>query len=183
MENDYKVKGSSIVSKFDFVEEHFGDEARDKLQRLFDRHGLFPINPAGWYPFNLYVEVLEAVAESFFDGDLTRLEEVGTYSARASLKGVYKSFVVEKEKNFLDFLSRMSALHRMFYSRGQLDVSVREDGRGCELWQRDKPGFREADLFVAKGFYTEAARMHEIDNIEITFAVEGEDAHFSMTWA
>ena len=60
--SDYKVKGSTIRSKFDYVEDHFGSEAKEKMiQEFKNRHGdsVFPILNSTWYSFDLYIETLD----------------------------------------------------------------------------------------------------------------------------
>jgi len=176
------VKGSTIESKFDFVEDNFGERARRDLQSEFEKSGAMPVYPAMWYPYGNYVNVLVAIARKFFNGDLRQLEKVGSYSARKSLESVYRSFVDSADKNFVEFLNRISILHKMFYSQGHLEVRLHEDGQGCDLWHRDKPEFHEADLYVASGFYKEAARMHGIKNIRSDYTIEGLDCHFVLEW-
>lgn len=182
MAETYTVKGSSIVTKFDYAEEHFGTEARKRLEERFSDRKLLPVVPASWYPFKDYADVLESLSEMFLQGDLSRLDDVGSYSARRSLSGIYQSFVISNEQNFLDFLGRISALHGMFYSHGNLQVKVRDDGKGCSLWHRDKPEVRACDLYVAQGFYKEAGRLHGIDNIRCTFEREDGAVRFDLRW-
>lgn len=181
-EDQYQVKGSTIDSKFDFVQDNFGERARSDLQAEFEKRGIMPVYPAMWYPYQNYVDVLTAIAEKFYNGDLSQLEKVGSYSAKKSLESVYRSFVDSVGKNFVEFLNRISTLHKMFYSHGRLDVKLHDDQQGCDLWHRGKPEFHDADLYVAAGFYKEAARMHGIKNIRSQHSIEGTDCRFVLEW-
>jgi hypothetical protein len=182
MDQDYKVKGSTIESKFEFTEDNFGTKARQALEDKFRDRGLFPVYPSMWYAYDLYVAVLEQLAETHYGGDLSKLEDVGRYSAKKALESVYRSFVDQVGRDFLDFLSRISQLHKMFYTHGRLEVNVHENGKGCDLIQRDKPSLREADLYVASGFYKEAARIHGIRDMRLSFNILGKDCHFTLSW-
>jgi len=181
-DKQYQVKGSTIISKFDFVEDNFGERARQEMQKDFETRGILPVYPAMWYSYQNYVDVLTAIAEKFYGGELRQLEKVGSYSAKKSLESVYRSFVDAAGQDFVEFLNRISNLHKMFYSQGRLEVIVREDGQGCDLWHRDKPEFQEADLYVASGFYKEAARMHGIKNLLCKHSLKGPDCHFVLEW-
>ena len=92
MTDEYRVKGSSIRSKFEFVHDRFGEAAERRLKERFRDHGILPVLDSVMYPFAEYDAVNRAIAEEFLDGDLTRLAEVGAYSAQKVLTGVYRAF-------------------------------------------------------------------------------------------
>ncbi|MCP4599108.1 MAG: hypothetical protein GY847_00970 [Proteobacteria bacterium] len=178
---EYQVKGSTIQSKFDFVEKNFGQDAKIRLKQKFeDRKNLFPILSNGWYSYDFFVETLEAIANEHFNGNLSRLEAVGAESAEKALSTVYRSFV--RTNDFLGFLRHISKLHHLFYNIGYTEVLIHEDKCGCDILHRDKPRHSEADLFVASGFYQKSAELHGVNIIKCTFHIESEGPHFIIRW-
>lgn len=176
----YQVKGSTLRSKFDYVHERFGDQALERLERRFANKKLFPILHSGWYPYELYVAVLEAIAEHHFDGNLAQLVDVGAHSAKVALSTVYAAFV--RPTGFVEFLQGMSRLHHMFYSLGEIEVTIDEGMNRAEIVQRDKPTFADADLYVASGFYQKAADLHGLEGVACGFSLEADGAHFDLSW-
>lgn len=180
-EQDYQVKGSTILSKFDFVEEQLGRDAIDRLRGSFFDKGAFPIIHSNWYAFDLYVEVLEAIAELGFGGDLARLVDVGVYSADTAFQEMSQSF--SKAGGFQEFLQDIARLHRLLYNQGDIEVSLSEDGHGCEIWHRGKPRYADADLHVAAGFYRRVAELHNLASVACSFVSADDGARFSLVWA
>ncbi len=177
----YQVKGSTVRSKFDFVHETFGGSARASLEERFANRDLLPILVSGWYDFDLYIEVLEAIAEAHFDGDLKALEAIGAYSAETSLRTVYAAFV--RQAGFVEFLRGMSRLHHMFYNAGEIAVEVDVGDRVATILHRDKPRVAKADLYIAAGFYRKAAEVHEgSGGATCDFVQDDDGAHFTVRW-
>ena len=176
----YQVKGSTVRSKLDFVHEQFGAEARAALEARFSGRGLLPILVSGWYDYDLYVEVIEAIATIHFGSDLSRLAAVGAYSAEQSLRTVYAAFV--RSTGFVEFLRGISRLHHMFYNVGRLDVEVAADRHSCTITHREKPRLSEADLWVASGFYKKAGELHGLDSVACEFEIADTDARFTLRW-
>ncbi len=181
MSQTYQVKGSTIESKFKYVQEKFGPTALEDLESKLAQLDLLPLIASGWYPFETYISVLATITDLFLDYKLSRLEEAGAFSAKKALEGVYSSFA--HKKDFAKFLARIAQLHKMFYSAGKLEVKLDENGKGCQLWHREKPAHHQADLYVAKGFYTEAARLHDLSQVHCDFTTEGQETHFKLKWA
>jgi len=178
----YQVKGSTVRSKFDFVHEQFGEQARQNLEERFKDRALLPILVSGWYDYDLYIEVLEAIAVSHFAGNHEELQAIGAYSAEQSLRTVYAAFV--RQGGFVEFLRGISRLHHMFYNAGELVVNVEASQRAATIWHRDKPRLADADLHVAAGFYRKAAEIHEGPggDARCEFTVRSDGAHFAVSW-
>ena len=181
----YEVKGSTILSKFDFVEEELGSSAINRVRTLFMEKDAFPIIHSNWYSFDLYVELLEAIALEGYEGDLARLVEVGVYAADSALQETYKSFV--KPGGFREFLEDIPRLHGLLYNQGAIDVTMASDGLGCTIVHRDKPRYAKADLYVASGFYTRAGQLHDLADLQCTFDLPEASGHngarFSLSWS
>ena len=181
MGSNYRVKGSTLNTKFAYVRERFGEESEGAMRAHFEGRGLFPVLDADWYPYSLYVEILQLLADRHFDGDISKLVDVGDYSAEHALTSVYQAFV--RGDGFTEFLGRISALHQLFYSLGRMEVRLWQDSDGCEIWHRDKPEYAEQDLFVALGFYLRAAKLHGLRGVSGAFSIEDEGAQFTITWS
>ena len=177
----FSVKGSSISSKFDFIRDTFGPAAERELREsLQSETDLGTILDSGQYPFDLYDRILEATAERFYDGDLSRLEEVGAYSAQKSLTTIYRAFT--QGKDFLGFLSRIGLLHERFYSEGKMEVEVAPDRRGARIHLSGAPRYSDADLFVAGGFYIGAGKLLGLEEIGYSLARTDQGATFHLKW-
>jgi hypothetical protein len=113
MKGGYKVKGSSIRSKFEFVKERYGPEAEARPRDKFrDRPEFSPLLDTAWYPFELYEDLNRAIALEFISGDLARLREVGSYSANLALRTTCKAFALGKD--FVQFLRGTTAYYQKF---------------------------------------------------------------------
>ena len=180
MSDEYRVKGSSIRSKFDFVHDRFGEAAERRLKERFRDRGILPVLDSVMYPFAVYDAVNRAIAEEFFDGDLSRLAEVGAYSAQKVLTGVYRAFAAGKD--YPGFLRRAGVLHERFYSHGGMDVQLGENGRSCRIEQRGAPTYSESDLQIAGGFYAGAAQLLGIRSLDWDLSWDASGARFELRW-
>ena len=181
MVTQYEVKGSTIQTKYDFVQKRFGPLACGRLEARFKGRGLYPVLPSSWYSYDVYVDLLEAIAADCFGGDLSHLVEVGEYSANDALSSMYSAFV--SEEGFVDFLDGLSSLHRMFYSHGNIEVHMHPDQKGCDILHRKTPKAAQADQYVASGFYQKAAELHGLHSACCSFSMEHKGVHFVLTWA
>ena len=181
MKDDYKVKGSSIRSKFEFVKERYGPEAEARLREKFGRRPeLSPLLDTAWYPFALYEELNLAIAREFFSGDVARLREVGSYSASLALRTTYRAFVLGKD--FVTFLRGTSTYYQTFYNQGDVQVTIGDDGNTADLLFSGAPVYTETDLQVAVGFFVEAGRLLGVTNITGTGSFGRGSAHVKLTW-
>ena len=177
----YQVKGSTIRSKFDYIHEHFGEKERAALEERFADRGLLPILVSGWYDYDLYIEVLEAIALVHFGGDLSALRRIGAYSAKQSLRTVYAAFV--RQAGFAEFLKGISRLHHMFYNIGEIVVDIDAKARRVLIRHENMPRIAEVDLHVAAGFYAQAAEIHETSSASCEFErTEDGEALFTVQW-
>lgn len=175
----YMVKGSSLLSKIDFVRERFKSGAADKLaQDLAGWLGRVPL-ATQWYPFSIYEQLLKAIADRFFGGDLSRLREIGTFSAASALGGSYQAF---STKDFRKLVSRLTRLHSLFYTSGRLEVEFRPDGLGCEIRQFEVPRASAADDYLARGFYEACASTCGLVGVSTETLVRPGGSVFRLRW-
>ena len=180
MEQEYRVKGSTLNTKIAFVRERFGEEAVNRLIGKLSQDEPFKAFDSGWYPYEQYVRILELIAEQHFGGDLSRLVEAGEYSANQALSTTYAAFVVSGD--FLGFLNRIAQLHSMFYSLGHIEVETLLHGKGCEIRHRGKSEYAEADMYVALGFYKGAGSLHGLQGVSGGFTRDRDGVTFSLSW-
>ena len=158
MNDVYSVKGSTIRMKFEFVRERFGPEAEAAMRaRFHKRKELEALLDTSWVPFALYEEINQYIARAHYGGDLTRLREVGGYSADRILQSIYKIWV--SGKAFLDFLRQMTEYNKTLYNAGDLVVSVGEDQRSATLSFRNAPQYTQAELHTSTGFFAGSAKL------------------------
>ncbi|MCD6578152.1 hypothetical protein J7L48_01610 [bacterium] len=179
MNKNYKVKGSSMKSKFDFVKENFSTQKTELIMELFKDRDIFPILESQWYDYSIYIDILNTIAVSLFDGDLTKLQKLGAYSAKLALTGVYKSFMAKKD--FLLFLKNVSYLHTRFYNMGKMNVDIISDNN-VKIILADAPRYDEPDIYIALGFYIEAASLCGITNVKYSFEKIENGVKYILNW-
>lgn len=176
---EIRVKGSSINSKLRFAREVFGTEAEKELAAFLARSGVHQVLDGSWYPFELFDALLRLVADNHYRGDLSRLMEIGTYSAERSLKTTYEVYTL---RDFAYFLERLGMLHGRFYSVGKLETRLDAESRSCRIRLHGAPYYSEPDLYVASGFYVGAAKVMGLSGVECSFRKTDSEVHFELTW-
>ena len=177
---DLQVKGSTIRSKIAFVRERFGADAARELGDFLASKGHFQVLEGGWYDFDVYNDLLVHLAEEHYGGDLARLVEVGQYSAEVALTTTYDVFAGRGD--FVQFLQRISVLHGRFYSRGELSVELSSEPGKCTLSLHGAAPYSEPDIQIARGFYTGAANLMGLKNVQGEFEIFPEKVQFQVTW-
>ncbi len=180
MASEFKVKGSTLLSKLEFAGERLGAEPRRKLEEYLQASGIPKILDAEWYPFSLYDGLLRKLAADNYGGNVSRLREVGAYSAGRALSTTYSAFAAQRD--FLLFLRRLSTLHGRFYSVGRLAVTATGDDF-CELDLLDSPVISYADVYIAAGFYVGAARLMGLKKATCRFQVGDDRVHYRLDWS
>ena len=179
MNRKYEVKGSSLKTKFDFIKENYPPQKVKIIEELFSDRGIFPILESKWYDYSIYIDLLNTIAVSLYNGDFKKLEKLGAYSANLALTGVYKSFI--SKKDFLSFLKSMTILHSRFYNMGKMEVKVLSENE-AEIILSEAPRYDEVDIYVAAGFYVEAARLCGIPNVKYTIEKIENGVKFILKW-
>lgn len=174
------VRGDSIRSKLLFARQAFGPKAEQDLQAFLADQGVSQILDDAWYPFEAYDQLLRRLADRHFEGDLSRLVEVGEYSAESTLKTTYQVYNI---REFMNFLKRLSSLHGHFYNSGRLENELDSRGLNCHIRMLEAPYYSDPDLYVASGFYQGAARFMGLQGVECEFRRIGDsEVHFNLTW-
>ena len=176
----YNVKGSSINTKLAYVREHFGEEGENAILETVENEDLRTILDSSWYPFELYVEVLNVIAKHHFGGNLAGLQEVGRYSAATALRSTYRAFL--GRDSYTGFLGRISSLHHMLYSDGKSEIQIGEDGTSCKVVLSGKPTIAEEDLQIALGFYLGCGVLYGHESVRGSFTQVDGEGHFHLEW-
>ncbi len=172
------VKGSTIRSKLEFVETQWGSDERASIEFGLKDDGVsLPILDIGWYPYEAYIKVLVDLTNKFLGGDLNRLDMLGAISADKALGTIYKPFV--RESGFEEFVLDLPRLHSLFYSAGHPVVNFNGEAKTCEISHNQEGAIAEADVQLAKGFYTRAAEIHGLLNV--TSQIKRDPAHVVVT--
>lgn len=180
MADDLQVKGTSIRSKLAYVREHFGEAAERALSDDLAAAGVRQVLDSSWYPFDLFERLLRTIAERHFNGELTRLQEIGRYSAEHALTTTYAFY--GHQQDFDPFVRRLPTLHGRFYSRGTLEVEHRPQAASCAIRLRGAGRYADADLYVAQGFYIGAAARLGLRDPRCPFQRVDDGVDFTLAW-
>ena len=175
----FQIKGSSIQSKLDYVREKLGPEQEKEVREMLRRRGIVLLLQSSWYPAEVYEDLNRFLADRFFDGEVERLVEVGSFSAQRALESTYKAYL--EGGDFTRFLQRISSFHERFFSQGHMEVQPTESS--CEIFLSGAPSYPLPDLQIARGFYVGAARCFGLENVRCSLAEESGGARFLLTWS
>ncbi|MFO8062460.1 MAG: hypothetical protein R6U31_05990 [bacterium] len=178
--SDYKVKGSSINSKFDYIEENYSQEDLEEFKKVIENMIDFPVLDSQWYDFDVYEKINRTIARVYFGNDMEKLLDVGKYSAVKVLTGVYSAYV--RNHDFIAFLKRISMLHSRFYNKGKMDVDFNREDNTCTIVLHSAPRYPESDNYIAAGFYAGAAEICGKKNIKYSIIEENDSVRFELTW-
>lgn len=157
MAEEFLIKGSSLRTKLEFASQRLNPEAVSSLETfLIQELGNRPILDADWYPFDLYDRLLHHLTTHHLDADLSRLSEVGQFSAETALASVYQSYA--RGRSFEDFMGRLPSFHQRLYTVSRLVIHTKETD-SCEIDIVGMPHVSLADVHVSCGFFVGAARL------------------------
>jgi hypothetical protein len=112
--------------------------------------------PVNWFPFADLIEVDRAIVNVFGGADPAVLREVGAYSARSNLTGVFKAF---RANSIHDFFDNGARLHKKFQDFGEAAYVMTSRTSGEMIHS----GYRSySPLFCqsALGYYRESLVLH-----------------------
>ncbi len=120
------IKGTAVRALLQFIEEKYPDYYDQWLSRLpgdSKRYFFQTILPSQWYPlYETAVAPLEVLA-SVLDVKKEDLAfEVGRYSARVALTGVYKFFASLAKPTYI--IKRGSIMFKTYYDPAEVDYEV-----------------------------------------------------------
>ena len=135
-----------------------------------------------WYEFAHLIAVDRAIVTVYGGGDAGILREVGAYSARLNLTGVYK---VYRRSSIHDFLENGARFHPKFQDFGEATYIKTEPFSGKMVhsgYTSYSPLFCESAL----GFYRESLQLHDAQDVavdETSCQCRGDKScTFSLRW-
>ncbi len=163
--NGGHIKGSMMAAHFRWLKEQrtpgeqaqfWGTLPRDVHQRV---SGM--ILPVSWYSFADLIAVDRALVDLFGSGVATLLREVGAYSARINLSGVYKKFT---RSSVHEFLENGARLHGNFQDFGEV-AYVKSSAVSARMIHTNYSSYSPLYCESAIGYYVEAVSMHGVADV------------------
>ena len=155
-----KIKGLVIHARREFVEEHFGEGAWERvLQALTeeDREHLGgTIFAARWYPFEIGSKLDEAIVDVLGGGRWEIFEEIGRKSAERSLAKEHQSFLAPGDPQ--SFMKKANLIYKFYYDTGYREYEQTGPTSGI-MTTYESETYSAPDCLTVIGWYKEALRM------------------------
>jgi hypothetical protein len=161
-----RVKGSLLRAHVDWVRDH---RSREETIEFFEalpaalRHELSSLLPTTWHSFSTLIAIDRAIVDRFGHGRIDLLEELGTWSARTTLSGVYRFF---RRDDIHDFFARAALLHVQYQDFGTAAYDATSETSG-RMIHRGYASYSPLYCASAIGFYRECIRLHGGSRITI----------------
>jgi hypothetical protein len=160
--NGGRVKGVMVRAHVDWVRDH---RDRDEVIEFFEAlpRPMRTVLAASWYEFADVVALDRVIMDRFGHGELSFLQELGAYSARQSLTGVYRFF---QRSGVHEFFRRSALLHGQFQDFGTARYDERA-GTAGRMIHSHYSSYSPLYCASAIGFYRECIRLHGGMRIEV----------------
>lgn len=163
-----KIKGLVIQSRKEFVEEHFGAGAWEKVLGALPQadqnalHGV--IFAAQWYPFEIGRRVDQAVVKILGGGDKKVFEEMGAKSAKRSLAKEHITFLSPGDPQ--SFMKKAPMIYRFYYDTGYREYEETGPNSGV-MTTYEAESYSALDCLTVIGWYKEALRICGAKNVRV----------------
>lgn len=162
-----EIKGLILQARKEFVDEHFGDGAWERVIAALsaeDRGAVQDlILTAKWYPFELGERLDRAIATVVGEGKEKIFEDIGAKSAQRSLTKVHKSFLTPGDPQA--FMGKADVIYKFYYDTGRREYQETGPTSGV-ITTYDAETFSVPDCLTVIGWYKEALRMCGARNVE-----------------
>ncbi|HEX3580636.1 MAG TPA: hypothetical protein VH087_02660 [Thermoanaerobaculia bacterium] len=175
------MKGSMARAHIDWVRDHRG---RDEVIDFFEAvpYRMRNVLAASWYSFEDAMKLDRIIMNRFGDSDLRFLEQLGAYSARLNLTGVYRFF---QRAGVHEFFRSSARLHAQFQDFGTAEYRELSPCEG-QMIHADYPSYSPLYCSSAIGFYRTCIELHggkDVDVWESHCQCRGEaTCTFEMLW-
>lgn len=183
------VKGSAIAARLNWVRRHHGEAAVEKVRAAMKQRAAagklqFGVAKSDWYPFDLFIDLIETIDRVLGKGDGALYAVIAGQSAEDDMKTIYKVFFKMMKPLFI--VKKASQVWRQHYDSGRL-VVVREEPGAAELEILDFATPHAVHCESIRGFCLKTLEMTGVRNpagVHRTCRAKG-DARclFLMTWA
>jgi len=151
-----------VRAHVDWVRDH-----RDRTEIIEFFEAIAPrmrtVLSATWYPFEDVIELDRVIMDRFGHGDPQFLQELGAYSARQNLNGVYRSF---RRDDVHEFFRRSAVLHHQFQDFGNARYAETGATEG-RMIHSEYASWSPLYCASAIGFYHECIRLHGGMNVAV----------------
>jgi hypothetical protein len=175
--SDVKIKGAVLHARIDFVREHFGDKAWEKVVSVLPADAQAMLNntllSSKWYPFSLGERLDWAIVVELGSGDMKVFEKIGVKSAQRNLTKDHKTFLVPGDPQA--FMKKAGSIYKFYYDTGYREYEQTGPNSGV-LTTYDAETFSVPDCLTVIGWYKEALRMcgaRDINIVEETCRAKG----------
>lgn len=163
-----QVKGSVLMSRMAFVEQHGGADAVERVLATLpatDRAQLRNLVAIQWCPFELGRRLDDAIVNVLGGGRAQFFERLGAASAEANLTGAHKAFLTPGDPQA--FLAKAQKIYTLYYDTGRRDYE-RTGPTAAVLTTHDAETFSGPDCLTVIGWYRRALEMCGATNVQIT---------------
>jgi len=182
-----KIRGVVLHARKEFVKEHFGEKAWEKVLNVLpaeDQESLRGIVlSAQWYPFKLGEHVDEAIVDVLGGGDAKVFERIGAKSAERNLSKEHRSFLSPGDPQA--FMKKAPMIYKFYYDSGYREYEETGPNSGV-LTTYEAETYSVPDCLTVIGWYKEALKMCGARNIEVDEeecrARGGSFCRYHVTW-
>lgn len=162
-----QVKGSVLKSRLQFVEQHGGADAVDRVLAALapaDRAALRNLVAIQWCPFDLGRRLDDAIVAVLGGGRAQFFERLGAASADTNLTGVHKAFLTPGDPQA--FLAKAPQIYKLYYDTGHRDYTATGPASAV-LTTHDAETFSAPDCLTVIGWHRRALEMCGATNVQI----------------
>jgi uncharacterized protein (TIGR02265 family) len=155
-----RIKGVVLHARMDFVREHFGDDAWNKVLGALPAEDSESLQDmlltARWYPFKLGERLDRAIVDALGDGSNRIFEEIGAKSAQRNLTREHKTFLTPGDPQA--FMKKSGLIYKFYYDRGYREYEETGPTSGV-LTTFEAETYSISDCLTVVGWYREALKM------------------------
>ena len=184
-----RIKGAAIRARLEFLRGRYGDEALQRAIETLDEMDQVVLSgtvlPSIWYPFQVLVNLDEAVRRELGGGGNDMFEEAGEHVARQHARSIYKVFFRETEPERVLKLS--ACIFSNYYSGlGRVSIRSSADGRSGRLSVNDSTSAARPHCLTTMAYFRgvlEACTEMTVSARETRCKCWGDDAcEFDFGW-
>jgi uncharacterized protein (TIGR02265 family) len=162
-----QVKGSVLISRLAFVEQHGGADAVERVLGTLppaDRTQLHNLVAIQWCPFELGRRLDDAIVNVLGDGRAQFFERLGAASADGNLTGVHKAFLTPGDPQA--FLAKAPQIYKLYYDTGRREYA-QTGPTAAVLTTHDAETFSGPDCLTVIGWYRRALELCGATHVHI----------------
>lgn len=163
-----KIKGTVINARKEFIKEHFGEGAWEKvLKTLPPSHQdqlRGTILSSTWYSFEIGDALDNAIVKVLGRGNLSFFEELGAVSARKSLAKEHKSFLSKGDPQ--GFLKKAGIIYKFYYNTGYREYKETGPQSGI-MTTFNSETYSAPDCLTVIGWHKEALKLCGVKQVNV----------------